>query len=239
MDKAHIKVIVDQLAAENAGKPPGRNRIARAGISKTKWQRHWARWTDALREFGYTPNALLKPLDEAEVLDALAALVIRIGRLPSDNDFAHHRNIDPQFPSRWSFRKIGNMEELVRKLAEHCEGREGFKPVVDLCSAYQPVPRRADSEDVSVNGDTEYGFVYLMKSGKRHKIGRANSAGRREYELSIQSPEPVKLVHSISTDDPVGIEAYWHNRFKDKRRHGEWFELNAADVAAFKRRKFQ
>ncbi len=78
-----------------------------------------------------------------------------------------------------------------------------------------------------------------MKSGKRHKIGRANSAGRREYELSIQSPEPVKLVHSISTDDPVGIEAYWHNRFKDKRRHGEWFELNAADVAAFKRRKFQ
>ena len=33
------------------------------------------------------------------------------------------------------------------------------------------------------------GFVSLMKSGKYHKIGRSNSAGRREYELGIQLPE--------------------------------------------------
>jgi hypothetical protein len=76
-----------------------------------------------------------------------------------------------------------------------------------------------------------------MKSGKFFKIARSNAAGRREYELGIQLPEPLKSVHVIRTDDPVGIETYWHNRFAAKRKNGEWFELEAADVAAFKRRK--
>jgi hypothetical protein len=77
-----------------------------------------------------------------------------------------------------------------------------------------------------------------MKSGKAYKVGRSNSAGRREYELGIQLPDKLTTVHVIRTDDPPGIETYWHNRFAAKRKNGEWFDLDAADITAFKRRKF-
>ena len=85
---------------------------------------------------------------------------------------------------------------------------------------------------------SEFGFVYLLKSGKYYKIGRTNAPGRREYELALQLPEPVVNVHTIKTDDPAGIEKYWHERFSERRKKGEWFELRKEDISAFRLRKF-
>ena len=80
--------------------------------------------------------------------------------------------------------------------------------------------------------------MYLIKSGRFYKIGKTNAAGRREYELDLQLPEAVSTIHVIRTDDPGGIEAYWHQRFELKRKKGEWFDLTAADVVTFKRRRY-
>jgi hypothetical protein len=84
----------------------------------------------------------------------------------------------------------------------------------------------------------QYADVYLLRSGNKFKIGFSIAALNRATTINTSSAEGVQVLHIIRTDDPRGIEAYWHNRFAEKRGNGEWFALSAADVTAFKRRKF-
>jgi hypothetical protein len=86
--------------------------------------------------------------------------------------------------------------------------------------------------------DGSAGYESAVVPLAAYKMGHSNAVGRREYELGIQLPERVKEIHRIRTDDPVGIEEYWHKRFGSKRKNGEWFELTASDLKDFTRRKF-
>jgi hypothetical protein len=105
-------------------------------------------------------------------------------------------------------------------------------------SRTRPTLAATDAAPAYATDNPNDGFVYLIKSGRFYKIGKTNHVGRRERELSIQLPEPVNTIHSIRTDDPLGIESYWHRRFADRRKNGEWFDLTRQDVGAFRRRKF-
>src|SRR5262245_45298090 len=117
----------------------------------------------------------------------------------------------------------------------HCRTRGDFSDVLGMCEA---VSRAGPRSPAKRDEEPEMGFVYLFKSGRHYKIGKSNAAGRREREVALQLPERTTTVHTIRTDDPAGIESYWHRRFEPKRLNGEWFDLSAADVKAFKRRKF-
>ena len=135
----------------------------------------------------------------------------------------------------WAIRRE---KYLAAAIIEYSRSRSGFADVIDICSKVASINVRSAKTEKESPNENALGFVYLIKSGRHYKIGRTNAVGRRQYELAIQLPEKANTVHVIKTDDPTGIEAYWHRRFEVKRGNGEWFELTAEDIKAFKRRKF-
>jgi Meiotically Up-regulated Gene 113 (MUG113) protein len=238
MDKARILAEIKRTAQSNGGTPLGvRAFHAETGLKESDWKPFWPRFSDAVREAGYAPNEFKKEgYEKAELLDHYAKLALKIGRLPTRNDLAFHRHNDPGFPSRKTFETLGTKVEVVKRLLDHCQNKKGFEAVIGLCKTYaigaeEPLP------EIKAN-DSQDGYVYLAKSGRFYKIGKTNAPGRRDYELAIQLPEKLSMVHLLRTDDPEGIEAYWHRRFSANRQNGEWFSLSPTDVAAFKRRKF-
>ncbi len=232
---------IRRVAAANRGKPPGTAKFEDATrIGKSDWIRFWPRWGEALAEAGFAPNQLMRAMDDEAVLERLATLALELGRLPTIDDLKHQRHKDPSFPSKGVFRRLGTQSQLAAKLHQHCASKGHSPSVVAFCAEYsaqQPIasPIELYEQDAT---SFEDGYVYLVRSGRFYKIGRTNSVERRGYELAIQLPERVEEVHRIRTDDPPGIEHYWHRRFADKRKNGEWFELGRSDVAAFKRRSF-
>jgi hypothetical protein len=238
MEQRHILEEIKRLASANSGKPPGRSAFEKAtGIRESDWFPHyWLRWGDALKDAGFSPNRLNVPLDDSMILDQYVALVRGLGRLPVSGELRLRAKADPTFPSHNVFSKFGGKLGLIQRLRAHCAANPAAQDVLALL----PPPDDRDGEEVLNERAPIQGYVYMMQSGRRYKIGFTNSPVRRHREVKIELPDPTDLVHSIETDDPKGIEAYWHRRFASKRvRDTEFFELDRSDVAAFKRRRYQ
>lgn len=239
MTKERILQEIRRTAQQNGGKPLGFRAFEReTGIRVADWfGKIWKTWGDAVREAGFVANPLRDRIGDDELLRLYVGLVRELGRVPVKGDLRLKKRADPSFPSDRVFDRFGSKRKLNALARQYCTTRPEFHataalfpeaPLLDEVAALSKAPAIPPS-----------GFVYLLRSGRYYKVGRTNATGRREYELAIQLPEPAKLVHRISTDDPEGIETYWHQRFAAKRMRGEWFKLDASDIAAFKRRRFQ
>jgi hypothetical protein len=238
MKKQHILEEIARTATQNGGVPLGRNRFfTETGIRESDWiGKFWARWSDALKEAGFDPRAMQTPLEEEALLEHYVGLTRELGHLPVVSELKLKANQSPGFPSHNTFRRFGNKVQRVQRLIEYCEGKPIHADVLAILGALE-LREITPPVDASPTEET-IGFVYLLKASRYFKVGRSSSFERRSRELAIQLPERAKTVHVIRTDDPVGIERYWHQRFASKRKNGEWFELTAHDVKAFKRRKF-
>lgn len=239
MEKADILKEIRRTAQENGGIALGSNSFElQTGVKRSGWTRYWPRWNDALREAGLPPNQLTQAIPLVELLETYARFAKELGRLPSGGDLRFKASSDPEFPSHNVFgSRLGTKPNLVRKLLEYCRESTEFQDVVRMCEEYKSAIEQNPKDELSP--EVRIGFVYLLKHGSRreYKIGRTHNPLRREGEIGIELPEKVQPIHVIKTDDPAGVEAYWHRRFDGKRKEGEWFALSADDVRAFKRWK--
>lgn len=212
---------IRRTAAENGGVPLGRQRFHHeTGIREGDWNgRYWARWGDALEEAGVSRNKLNEAFPEEEVLAKLSAFVSELGRFPVRTELMIKRRTDPLFPSHNVFVRHGTKAGMADRLLGYAR-KHRQDDVAAICEVVTKEATLCGEESVEASTELVLGSVYLIKSRRFYKIGKTNSVGRRERELTIQLPEKVALVHSISTDDPGGIEEYWHKRFAERRRMG-------------------
>ena len=234
MTKVHIIQEIKRTAETNGGKALGVARFEQeTGIKPWDWQKFWPRFGDAVREAGCIQSEFVTSYSESELLEKYAKLAQELGRLPVKGDLRVKGHADPSFPSdKALFNRWGGKPGLIKRLSAFCGEKQELQNVAQMCKDYAP---RKHIDEGACDIDATIGFVYLAKSGRFYKIGKTNSVGRRNYELALQLPEKAVQVHVIETDDPTGIEAYWHNRFREKRKNGEWFDLSASDMTAFKK----
>lgn len=234
--KQDIINAIQKTAKENGGKPLGIRKFEKeTGINLYDCHRYWSTFGEAQREAGFTANTLQVPYKEEFILESLANLIRDIGKFPANGDFRVRRNKDIKFPNEVSIhRRLGSQKEVAKKIYEYSK-QKGYDDVSEICKTYIDKDQDSKQEQESYNQNQILGIVYLFKSGKYYKIGKTNDTVRRGSELKIQLPENLDLIHEIRTDDPSGIEAYWHRRFEAKRMNGEWFDLNSTDIKAFKR----
>jgi hypothetical protein len=255
MNREHIISEIQRTAKANGGVPLGRRRFEReTGIGGHTWYgKHWTTWSDAVREAGFQPNEPLPAYEPSLLIEKLVALTRRLGRAPVGADLSFARNSDSTFPCKEVFvRRLGPKSERVAQVLAFCQRNAGYDDVAAIWTraafqlssppGYEGGPR-LPSPPTGGRGQGEggnaIGYVYLLKHGRRreYKIGRTRNPLRRVGELAFELPEESEPIHYIKTDDPTGIETYWHARFRTKCKRGEWFALTADDVRAFRRWK--
>jgi len=234
------KRIIGEIRRLNTalGKPPGvRVFYQETGIAQHEWDgKLWARWSDALAEAGCAANLMNRRLDSQLILTKYVEACRYYGRVPSRSELNLYKNVSAGFPGPKTIaRHFGSRAEIIAALTKLAFENDEFIDMAKMLPVDTDVPN-----ELSVGTKKlPLGYVYLIKSGAHYKVGRSDEIERRIKEIRTALPEKASLIHTITTDDPPGIEAYWHNRFKDSRANGEWFKLTTAEIAAFKKRKFQ
>ncbi len=239
MTKEQILAKLRVLAKEYGGHISKIRFLKETGLNERQFLgKYWVKWNDVLEEAGLlTKKFSIQKIDDDVIVKAFAGLIEKLGQWPTTNEQRMEHNVNELFPGEDVIRRFRKEKSLPLAIEEYCESNNVFPIAEKIAREKRELekPERSTVKDFPIAG-----YVYMMKSGRRYKIGKTNSPSRRHREVKLDLPDPTILVHTIETDDPTGIEAYWHKRFDSKRvRDTEFFELDPSDVAAFKRRKYQ
>jgi hypothetical protein len=195
MDKSEILQAIKRLAIEKGGKAPGSALVHNhTGIRMSDWYPHlWLRWSDALIDAGYAPNQFQTAISNEVLIQSYIALARELQHLPVGGELRRKAREDKAFPSHMTFGRLGGKEKLLDAVSDYCQAHADHEDVLALLGDRGAVTTQNPNREEKV----ATGFVYLMKSGRHHKIGRTVSVGSRERQLAIKIPVPPTTVHTI------------------------------------------
>ena len=240
MDKKEIIAEIKRTATKNKGKPFGQNLFEKTtGINISSWRgKYWRNWGDALEEAGFERNQLNQAYDDKDMIHCITLLTRKIKQFPTCDDIKIEKHTNKAFPGYDAIKRLGNPNKRLELVRKYATSKSEYSDILKLLPESKPITH--DEYLKIPKTEKTDGFVYMVKEqySKHFKIGKTFDIPRRHREIALELPGDLKKVHSIRTDDPSGIETYWHKRFADKRVKGEWFALTLDDIKAFKRRKF-
>jgi len=239
MKKEGIVAEIRRTAENNDGIPLGKLRFFKeTGIREADWSgKYWAKWSEAIQEAGYTPNKKQGAYGEEYLLKKYAEFVIELGHLPTSAETRIKARNSTEFPSHNTFNRFGTKKQLVGHVLEFTKDNTNLTEAFRILQNEPHILPSEVVEESIESSKIQEGYVYLMQFGSEYKIGTSNNVERRFRELRTQMPYEGRIIHTIATGDPEGIEAYWHQYFSEKRLKGEWFQLSSNDIRYFKKRK--
>jgi hypothetical protein len=234
--KEEILSKMKRTAIANGGKPLGHKRFAdETGIRPCDWQKYWSTYGNLVSEAGLTPNKPYTKYPKGVLEEKIIHVIRKLRKYPTINELRLEKLSEQGFPFRAIKRR---WNEVKRDVIQYCENNPGHDDILEICQPIIEQLRDKENGHHASQSNTGVGQVYLYRRGKYYKIGFSKDLVRRGKEIQIETPDPLKLIHRIVTDDPSGVEAYWHKRFENKRyKDSEFFSLNSQDITAFKRWK--
>ncbi len=136
MTKQQILDEIRRTAKANGGAPLGKRGFeAETGIKESDWSgRYWARWGDAVREAGLTPNTLRPRSDQGELFSQLAILVRELGRYPTVSEMRLRKRDHAAFPNHKVLERLGTRREILQMLHAFCVRADDWSDVGALCT---------------------------------------------------------------------------------------------------------
>ena len=243
ISKEEILTEIRKFVEANGGDIPGeRTFVSATRIKQSAWKgKYWVRWTDAVREAGYDPNEMMKRIPDEDILGKLADFVIKLGHFPVRDEINIHARTVPGLPIWGTIKKrYGGMPNTAKALLDFSI-KTGSTALTNLCQerldreTLKPTRAAASPGKAAIRA----GFVYLKYSPslRLYKIGKAIKPDKRGAGISLLLPEDLVPKHEIETDYPFILEKYWENRFRAKRKQGEWYDLNSQDIESFRMRR--
>ncbi len=241
MTKSEAIQLIRRLAPVHDGRVSFRVFVREAGVPEQSIRHEpwFTRWNLLVAESGFAPTEFdTARIPDEQVAASVGELIKRLRKLPTQDEYYREKKHDSSFPTLKVIKRVeasGRLKSLLRTLHDRDPEYDVVRSIAERMSDVDDAMERSTNDSARVQG-----YVYMHRSGRKYKIGFTNSPVRRFREVRLELPDETIQVHAIATDDPSGIEKYWHGRFKEKRiRDTEFFLLDADDVRAFKRRTYQ